>query len=85
MSHAENDGPQVDIIWHSMYAPSTFVTWRKQSTRSVEQLLVDFTTLVDKHVFGVVSLSVSMASFVAVVSCEKDWEDIEGKILGATR
>ncbi|KAH0363687.1 hypothetical protein KCU65_g7222, partial [Aureobasidium melanogenum] len=77
--------PEIDTIWHNMYAPSTFTTWRKQSTRSIEQLLVDFTTLVDKGVFKVVSLSVGKASFVAVVACERDWEEIEEGILGATR
>ena len=77
--------PEVDIIWHNMYTPSTFVTWRKQSTRSVENLLNDFTNLVNQGVFKVISLSVSKASFVAVVACERDWEDIEGEIFKATR
>lgn len=85
VSRAENDQTQVDMIWHNMYAPSTFVTWRKQSTRSIEQLLIDFTTLVDKGVFGVISLSVSKASFVAVVGCEKSWEEIQERVSEATR
>jgi hypothetical protein len=68
-----------------MYAPSTFITWRKFSSRSVEEVLIDFATLVEKGVFIIVSLSVGKGSFVAVVGCERSWEEVEGGILEATR
>jgi hypothetical protein len=51
----------------------------------VEGLLVDFTELVEKGVFTIVSLSVGKGSFVAVVGCERSWEEVEGSILEATR
>lgn len=68
-----------------MYCPSTFVTWRKASGRSAEQLLVDFTKLLDKGLFTVISLSVSKSSFVAVVGCEKSWDEIKEDLFEATR
>lgn len=68
-----------------MYAPSTFITWRKQSTRPAEQLLTDFTNLVKQGVFSIISLSVSKASFVAVVACAKEWDDVQEEVLEATR
>jgi hypothetical protein len=68
-----------------MYAPSTFITWRKSSSCSVEELLVDFTELVEKGVFTIVNLSVSKVSFVAVVGCERSWDEVEDGILEATR
>jgi hypothetical protein len=68
-----------------MYTPSTFITWRKFSSRSVEEILLDFATLVEKGVFTIVSLSVGKGSFVAVVGCERSWEEVEGGILEATR
>jgi hypothetical protein len=68
-----------------MYTPSTFITWRKFSSRSVEEVLVDFATLVEKGVFTIVSLSVGKGSFVAVVGCERNWEEVEVGILEATR
>jgi hypothetical protein len=68
-----------------MHAPSTFYTWRKSSSRSVDELLVDFTKLVDKGVFTVISLSVSKVSFVAVVGCEKSWDEIKDDLFAATR
>jgi hypothetical protein len=76
---------QVDIILHNMHTPSTFITWRKFSSRSVEEILIDFTKLVEKGVFDVISLSVSKVSFVAVVGCEKSWDEVEGEIFGVTR
>ena len=75
----------VDIIWHNMYAPSTFSTWRKTSSRSIAELLVDFAKLVDDGVVSVISLNVSKASFVAVVGCERDWDEVKDLIFGATR
>lgn len=68
-----------------MYAPSSFQTWRKFSSRSIEELLVGFTKLVEKGVFTVISLSVSRVSFVAVVGCEKDWDEIKDDLHEATR
>jgi len=68
-----------------MYAPSTFSTWRKSSSRSIEELLVDFTKLVEKGDLTVISLSVSKASFVAVVGCEKSWDEIKDDLFAATR
>lgn len=68
-----------------MYAPSTFFTWRKSSSRSVEKLLVDFTELVEKGDFTVISLSVGKASFVAVVGCERHWDEIKDYLSRATR
>lgn len=68
-----------------MHAPSTFYTWRKSSSRSAEQLLVDFTKLVDKGVFTVINLSISKVSFVAVVGCEKNWDEIKDGLFAATR
>jgi hypothetical protein len=68
-----------------MHAPSTFYTWRKTSSRSVEQLLVDFTKLVAKGDFTVISLSISKVSFVAVVGCEKSWDEIKDDLFAATR
>jgi len=68
-----------------MYAPSTFSTWRRYSSRSIEELLVDFTKLVEKGVFTVISLNVSKASFVAVVGCEKSWDEIKDDLFAATR
>ena len=68
-----------------MHAPSTFYIWRKSSSRSLEELLVDSTKLVDKGVFTVISLSVSKVSFVAVVECEKGWDEIKDDLFAATR
>jgi hypothetical protein len=68
-----------------MHAPSTFITWRKFSSRSVEEILVDVTKLVEKGVFDIISLSVSKVSFVAVVGCEKNWEEVEGDLFRVTR
>ncbi|CAD0094088.1 unnamed protein product [Aureobasidium vineae] len=68
-----------------MYAPSTFITWRKHSRRSVEELLNDFTNLVNRGVLSIINLSVSKASFVAVVECERDWDEIEEDVLQAMR
>ncbi|THX95040.1 hypothetical protein D6C90_00890 [Aureobasidium pullulans] len=76
---------EVDIIWHNMYAPSTFSTWRKTSSRSIAELLVDFAKLVDDGIVSVISLNVSKASFVAVVGCERDWDEVKDLIFGATR
>jgi len=76
---------QVDVIWHNMYAPSSFVTWRKWSTRSVVDLLVDMSRLVEKGLVEIVSLSVSRSSFVAVVGCELGWDDVSQDIIAATR
>ncbi|TIA63871.1 hypothetical protein D6C77_01809 [Aureobasidium pullulans] len=75
----------VDIIWHNMYTPNTFSTWRKTSSRSIAELLVDFAKLVDDGVVDVISLNVSKASFVAVVGCERDWDEVKDLIFGATR
>lgn len=68
-----------------MYAPSTFSTWRRSSSRSIQELLVDFTKLVEKGVFTVISLSVSKASLIAVVGCEKSWDEIKDDLFAATR
>lgn len=68
-----------------MYAPSTFITWHKHSSRPIEQLLVDFTNLVNRGVFSIISLSVSKASFVAIVACEREWDEVEKDVLEATR
>jgi len=48
-------------------------------------LLVDFTKLVEKGVFTVISLNVSKASLVAVVGCEKSWDEIKDDLFEATR
>jgi hypothetical protein len=41
--------------------------------------------LVEKGVFDVISLSVSKVSFVAVVGCEKSWDEVEREVFGVTR
>jgi hypothetical protein len=76
---------QVDIILHNMHPSSTFITWRKFSSRTLEETLVDFTRLVEKGVFNIISLSVSKLSFVAVVGCEKNWDEVEGDLFRVTR
>ncbi|THX29127.1 hypothetical protein D6D12_04404 [Aureobasidium pullulans] len=84
-SPSTNETIEVDIIWHNMYAPSTFSTWRKTSSRSIAELLFDFAKLVDDGIVSVISLNVSKASFVAVLGCERDWDEVKDLIFGATR
>jgi hypothetical protein len=80
-----NPTNKVDIILHNMHPSSTFITWRKFSSRTVEETLVNFTRLVEKGVFDIISLSVSKLSFVAVVGCEKNWDEVEGDLFRVTR
>ena len=72
---SENDQHEVDIIWQNIFESSDFTTWRKTSQRSVRELLIDFTTLVEEGYLEVINLSMSRSSFVVVVICKKDWLD----------
>ncbi|KAH0377299.1 hypothetical protein KCU92_g9304, partial [Aureobasidium melanogenum] len=82
---ANSNGHDIDIIWHNMLATSDFTTWRKTSRRSIPELLVDFTALVQQGYLEVINLSVGKSSFVAIVGCEKNWADLQDEILQATR
>lgn len=79
------DGHDVDIIWHNMLASSDFTTWRKTSRRSIHELLADFTALVQQGYLEVINLSVSKSTFVAIIGCDKNWADLQDRILQATR
>lgn len=64
----------------------TLRIWRKRSSRSIEQLLVDFTNLVNRGVVSIINLRVSKASFIAVVAREMGAEkEIEKGRFGGGR
>jgi hypothetical protein len=71
-----HDEWDVTIIWHNMYAPSDFITFRKQSRGPIERILVDFAKVLESGIFEeVYSVSASKHMFCATVVCMKNKDE----------
>lgn len=66
-----------------MDADSDFTTLRKWSQLSIDRLFVNVAVLVAGGSFSIISLQASKYSFVAIVKCEKGWEEVGEKVITA--
>jgi hypothetical protein len=66
----------VTIIWHNLYAPSNFTTFRKESRGPIERILVDFAKVLESGIFEeVYSVSASKHLFCVTVVCTKNKDE----------
>lgn len=66
-----------------MNAESDFTTLRKWSQLSIDRLFVNVAVLVAGDSLSIISLQASKYSFVAIVKCEKRWDEVGEKIITA--
>jgi len=66
----------IDCIWHNMYVHSDFITFRKQSSLSVDRVLLEVAKHVEDGLYSIISISASKHSFVVVCGTKKTMAEL---------
>lgn len=67
----------IDCIFHNIYAPSDFTTFRKwYDSCDADTLLMFIAEHVRQGLYSIIALSATKHMFVVTVACEKNFEDL---------